>query len=134
MWVKGLIGMADGMLLIMVLAFLVKFIMEKRKERKFSMLFNTMLFIGFIALNIASSSVTIRVEMRWIYVSLAGALLFLSYIYGELTEGVKKRTVFKTPVSLGHSLCTLRITYVSGRTVLPQLLSKIVSVAGSAAL
>ena len=54
------------------------------------MLFNTMLFIGFIALNIASSSVTIRVEMRWIYVSLAGALLFLSYIYGELTEGVKK--------------------------------------------
>lgn len=43
MWVKGLIGMADGMLLIMVLAFLVKFIMEKRKERKFSMLFNTML-------------------------------------------------------------------------------------------
>ena len=51
--------------------------------------FNTMLFIGFIALNIASSSVTIRVEMRWIYVSLAGALLFLSYIYGELTEGVK---------------------------------------------
>ena len=95
MWVKGLIGMADGMLLIMVLAFLVKFIMEKRKERKFSMLFNTMLFIGFIALNIASSSVTIRVEMRWIYVSLAGALLFLSYIYGELTEGVKKELYLK---------------------------------------
>ena len=93
--VKGLIGMADGMLLIMVLAFLVKFIMEKRKERKFSMLFNTMLFIGFIALNIASSSVTIRVEMRWIYVSLAGAVLFLSYIYGELTEGVKKELYLK---------------------------------------
>ena len=67
----------------------------KRKERKFSMLFNTMLFIGFIALNIASSSVTIRVEMRWIYVSLAGALLFLSYIYGELTEGVKKELYLK---------------------------------------
>ena len=74
---------------------IVKFIMEKRKERKFSMLFNTMLFIGFIALNIASSSVTIRVEMRWIYVSLAGALLFLSYIYGELTEGVKKELYLK---------------------------------------
>lgn len=93
MWVKGLIGMADGMLLIMVLAFLVKFIMEKRKERKFSMLFNTMLFIGFIALNIASFQRDIRVEMRWIYVSLAGALLFLSYIYGELTEGVKKNCI-----------------------------------------
>ena len=112
MWVKGLIGMADGMLLIMVLAFLVKFIMEKRKERKFSMRNNTMLFIGFIALNIASSSVTIRVEMRWIYVSLAGALLFLSYIYGELTEGVKKELYLKR-LYPGHSLCTLRITYAS---------------------
>lgn len=93
MWVKGLIGMADGMLLIMVLAVSGKIHHGKRKERKFSMLFNTMLFIGFIALNIASSSVTIRVEMRWIYVSLAGALLFLSYIYGELTEGVKKNCI-----------------------------------------
>lgn len=93
MWVKGLTGMADVMILIMVLAFLVKFIVEKQKERKFTMLFNAMLFIGFIALNIASSSVTIRVEMRWIYVSLAGALLFLSYIYGELTEGVKKNCI-----------------------------------------
>ena len=62
MWVKGLTGMADVMILIMVLAFLVKFIVEKQKERKFTMLFNAMLFIGFIALNIASSSVTIRVE------------------------------------------------------------------------
>lgn len=95
MWVKGLTGMADVMILIMVLAFLVKFIVEKQKERKFTMLFNAMLFIGFIALNIASSSVTIRVEMRWIYVSLAGALLFLSYIYGELTEGVKKELYLK---------------------------------------
>ena len=45
---------------------------------------------GFIACNIASSSVTIRVELRWVYVSLAGALLFLSWIYGELTRGMKK--------------------------------------------
>ena len=42
----------------------------KTERAKFTMLFNAMLFIGFIALNIASSSVTIRVEMRWIYVSL----------------------------------------------------------------
>ena len=31
MWVKGLTGMADVMILIMVLAFLVKFIVEKQK-------------------------------------------------------------------------------------------------------
>ena len=131
MWVKGLIGMADGMLLIMVLAFLVKFIMEKRKERKFSMLFNTMLFIGF------------KYCLIQRYHTCGNALdlcipswcIALPFLYLRRTDRrSKKRTVFKTPVSLGHSLCTLRITYVSGRTVLPQLLSKIVSVAGSAAL
>ena len=95
MWVKGLIAGADAVLLIMVLAFLVRFVTEKQKEHRWVMLFNTLLFVGFIALNIASSSVTIRVEMRWIYVSLAGALLFLSYIYGELTQGVKKELYLK---------------------------------------
>ncbi len=43
----------------------------------------------------ASSSVTIRVELRWIYVSLAGALLFLAWMYGELTNGVKKELYLK---------------------------------------
>ena len=57
MWVKGLTGMADVMILIMVLAFLVKFIVEKQKERKFTMLFNAMLFYRLLLLlNIASSS------------------------------------------------------------------------------
>ena len=45
--------------------------------------------------NVASSSVTIRVELRWIYVSLAGALLFLAWMYGELTNGVKKELYLK---------------------------------------
>lgn len=38
------------------------------------------LFLAFIALCIGSSSVTIRVEMRWIYVVYAAALLFLAYM------------------------------------------------------
>ena len=40
MWVKGLIGMADGMLLIMVLAFLVKFIMENLMSEGTPQIFN----------------------------------------------------------------------------------------------
>ena len=97
------------------------------------MLFNAMLFIGFIALNIASSSVTIRVEMRWIYVSLTGALLFLSYIYGELTEGVKKELYLKRLWPWGCFLgCMCCLCF--RQNCLPQLLSKAVSVAGPAAL
>lgn len=41
---------------------------------------NSLLALSFIALCIGSSSVTIRVEMRWIYVVYAAALLFLAYM------------------------------------------------------
>ena len=49
------------------------------------------LFIAFIALCIGCSSVTIRVEMRWIYVSYAAALLFAAYMIGEVSESCRKR-------------------------------------------
>ena len=40
---------------------------------------------GFIALCIGCSSVTIRLEMRWIYVSYAAAMLLISYMAGTLS-------------------------------------------------
>ena len=43
---------------------------------------NNILFLLFIALCIGSSSVTIRVEMRWVYVSFAASLLYFSYLLG----------------------------------------------------
>ena len=43
---------------------------------------NNILFLLFIALCIGSSSVTIRVEMRWVYVSFAASLLYFSYFLG----------------------------------------------------
>ena len=44
------------------------------------------LFLAFIALCIGCSSITIRVEMRWIYVSYAACLLYLSLMCGECTD------------------------------------------------
>lgn len=44
----------------------------------------SVMFLSFIALCIGDSSVTIRLEMRWIYVSYAAALLFASYMLGCL--------------------------------------------------
>ena len=41
---------------------------------------NLVLFLAFIALCIGSSSVTIRVEMRWVYVVYAAPLLVLAYM------------------------------------------------------
>ncbi len=46
---------------------------------------NHALFLGFIALCIGCSSVTIRVEMRWVYVSYTGALLYLGWMIGVIS-------------------------------------------------
>ena len=60
-----------------------------RKEQKHlklarlrSFIGNNILFLLFIAMCIGSSSVTIRVEMRWVYVSFAASLLYFSYLLG----------------------------------------------------
>lgn len=92
--IKGLVILADLMVALLVIGFLVR-LFRMKKEEKFRALKNASLFVGFIAMCIASSSVTIRVEMRWVYVSLAAALLFLAWMYGVLTEDVKPELYLK---------------------------------------
>ena len=92
--IRGLVILADLMVAVLVTAFIVRVCREKKEERA-SLLKNASLFLGFIILCIASSSVTIRVEMRWVYVSLAAALLLLAWIYGVLTGECKKEMYLK---------------------------------------
>lgn len=92
--VKVLVILADLLVAAMVTAFIVR-ICRMKKEGRSGCLKNASLFLGFIMLCIVSSSVTIRVELRWVYVSLAGALLLLAYIYGILTGGCKKGLYLK---------------------------------------
>lgn len=87
-YVKILVALADMAVLVLTAGFVWKLIKEQRKERRWQMLQNGGLFVCFIGACIASSSVTIRVEMRWIYATYTAALLFMAYMYGELTEGV----------------------------------------------
>lgn len=82
LWTLCLIAVADVILICIVIAFLAKWIREHKKNSGY---FKTsVLFLGFIAGCIACSSVTIRVEMRWVYVSYAAALLYLAWLYGVL--------------------------------------------------
>lgn len=93
--IKILVILADGAVIVMVLAFAAKLVRDKRKDVRMAVLWNTLLFVLFIGACIASSSVTIRVEMRWVYVSLTAALLLLAYMYGVLTEGVRPELYLK---------------------------------------
>ena len=79
-----LIAVADLMLVLLVVAFLIRLV--QNRKRCIRHLMTAVLFVAFIGACIACSSVTIRVEMRWVYVSYAAALLFMAWIYGVLTE------------------------------------------------
>lgn len=80
--IKNLIWWSNAVLGICVAVFVLGCVRDLARNRsRFLMhLKTTVLFLAFIALCIGSSSVTIRVEMRWIYVVYAAALLFLTYM------------------------------------------------------
>ena len=65
---------------IAVLALLFAIRKGKLKKEFFG---KNILFLCFIALCIGCSSITIRVEMRWVYVSFAAALLYFAYLLGN---------------------------------------------------
>ncbi len=79
-WVRVFVIVADILLLVMTVVFLVVVIKERKERKKRFMVMG--LFLLFIALCIGSSSVTIRVETRWVYVSMTAAWLFAAYMCG----------------------------------------------------
>lgn len=88
LWVTILIALADLMIAMLVIAFIIRVLHKGKKMVPY--LQKAFLFVAFIGAA-CLLSVTIRVEMRWVYVSLAAALLFLSWMYGSLTEQMAKR-------------------------------------------
>ena len=86
---QKLVLAADAVLFVLIGAFVC--LLVRKKERRTERLKVSTLFVTFVGACIACSSVTIRVEVRWIYVSMTAAWLFLAYMCGELAEGEKKR-------------------------------------------
>ena len=87
-WVKMLVMIADAVLGLLGLAYVVKLVRDRKNLGR--NLCNTLLFILFIGGCIACSSVTIRLEVRWVYVSMTAALLFLAYMCGAIMRPVQK--------------------------------------------
>lgn len=83
-WVQALIGLSWLCLFLMLVLYGRS---AWKKERITPRLIGeNLLFIGFIALCIGSSSITIRLETRWVYVSYTAALLYLSFMLGEIAK------------------------------------------------
>ncbi len=71
---------------LVIAAIVILFAVRVFKDRDHAGYFvrNLALFLTFIVLCIASSSVTIRIEMRWIYVVYAAALLFMAFMSADI--------------------------------------------------
>lgn len=107
LWVLILIGIADLMLVILLIAMIIKIVRSKNRRAEYLRI--SLLFLGFICCCVAASSVTIRLELRWVYVSFAAALLYLAWIYGVMTDEVseKGRLVESLPCLVMVSLYVL---------------------------
>ena len=86
-WVKGLVLLSIAALAALVGMFVWR-IWKNKKERR-SYIVNALLFILFIGACIGCSSVTIRVEVRWVYVSLTACWLFAAYMYRVISGAAK---------------------------------------------
>lgn len=84
--IQDLIGKANMVLGLCIAVFAVGCVIEAVKDWRsvFRHLKTLLLFLTFIALCIGASSVTIRVEMRWIYVVYAAALILLAYMSSRM--------------------------------------------------
>lgn len=77
--IKILICLWNLFIIFIVFKFIYE-IIKNDKNRK-NIIYNSILFISFICLCILSSSITIRVEMRWLYISYVGFLFYLAYMF-----------------------------------------------------
>lgn len=88
-WVKLVVAAADLTVFVLVLLFIVRVITDGKN--RWACLRNCILFIAFIGACIVSSSVTIRVEVRWVYVSMTASWLFLAYMCGMISRPALRR-------------------------------------------
>lgn len=82
-WIHIQVLAADLALALLVVLAINRIIRDK--EGRLRCLREISLFLTFIALCIGASSVTIRVETRWIYVSMTAAYLLAAYFFGIIT-------------------------------------------------
>lgn len=78
------------------------FLHNKELTRKY--IWDIVLFITFITSCIFASSITIRVEMRWIYISYTAFVILLIYIYSIISESKEKISKLFLLIFLGSSI------------------------------
>ncbi len=104
-YIRKLVYIGILLIAVLILIYIINVIGRHSRKALGEALSALLLFGGFIALCIGCSSVTIRLEMRWIYVSYAAALLYASYMIGNIGECSKdlQREVLVDDFAHGNS-------------------------------
>ena len=90
--IRALVKVSILMIGIIAAMFIIVLLLESSEKdqegraRFLSHMADSIYMVMFIGLCIAASSVTIRVEMRWIYVSYSASLIFAGYMVKRVTE------------------------------------------------
>lgn len=95
--VKLLALMSIVIIAIVIVAYIYNRI--KHKSRK-NALAGDLIFLSFIAMCIGASSVTIRVEMRFVYVSFTAAVIYLTYMCGYICNSIELERLKLVPIGL----------------------------------
>lgn len=117
--VKVLIVGADMVILGLLTGFVVRVVRNKWERR--IILKNCLLFFMFLGACILCSSVTIRLEVRWVYVSMTAAWLWLSYMCGVIARPLAKKkeeAVRRLPDYKRAVICTI-LFLVYGLLMIP---------------
>ena len=85
---------------LIAIAIIIYICFRIRAKYKNNSLAADLIFLTFIAMCIGSSSVTIRVEMRFIYVSFTAAIIYLAYMCGYIRQSIDNRIVKCIPIIL----------------------------------
>ncbi|MDO5603509.1 MAG: hypothetical protein Q4G07_12150 [Oscillospiraceae bacterium] len=85
----------------------------KNKERRGDVLRNTILFFCFIGAMMVINSISIRLEMRWMYIPYAAILLYLAYLCGEFWRAGKNSGKHKRLLCGGAACILLLYTLVA---------------------
>lgn len=75
--------------IVLIIGIIIGYIILRLKTTtKKNAIAGDLIFLSFIAVCIGASSVTIRVEMRFVYVSFTASIIYLTYMYGYIRNSV----------------------------------------------
>lgn len=94
---KYLLIISIALILIVILWYVITRITNKQEMKYVAA---DLIFLSFIAVCIGSSSVTIRVELRFIYVSFTASMLYLIYMCSFIVSKIAKKKLCILPILL----------------------------------